>query len=243
MPTIVCMKWGTAFPAGYVNRLFRGARRHAPPGTRFVCFTDDATGLDAGIEPRAIPPIALPAEGLRRGPWRKLALWSRDIGLSGDLLFLDLDVVVTGSLDDFFTYEPGKLALIRNWTQKGDGIGNSSVMRFPAAGAPHLVDDFEKDAIALSFKHTNEQTFLTLESRLPTVFWPPEWCASFKHDLMPRFPRNLWAEVPKPLNARIVVFTGHPRPHEAATGEWPAPWYKKHYKSLRPVRWLADEWS
>ena len=60
---------------------------------------------------------------------------------------------------------------------------------------------------------------------------------------MPRFPRNLWAEVPKPLNARIVVFTGHPRPHEAATGEWPAPWYKKHYKSLRPVRWLADEWS
>ena len=243
MPTVVCMKWGTAFPAEYVNRLYRGVRRHAPAGTRFVCFTDDGINLDPGIEVRDIPAIRFPPTGMRGGPWRKLALWSRDLGLSGDLLFLDLDVVVTGPLADFFSFEPGKLCVIRNWTQKNDGIGNSSVMRFPAAGAPHLVDDFERDAVALSFKHTNEQTYLTRESRLPTAFWPKGWCASFKHELMPWFPRNLWVEAPLPATAKIVVFTGHPRPHEAASGTWPAPWYKKHYKSLRPVPWIAKEWQ
>ena len=243
MPTIVCMKWGTAFPADYVNRLHRGVLRHAPAGTRFVCLTDDPSGLSPGIEARDIPALRLPATGLRRGPWRKLALWSRDLGLGGDVLFLDLDVVITGPLAGFFSFEPGKLCLIRNWTQKNAGIGNSSVMRFPAGSAPHLVDAFEADAVALSFKHTNEQTFLSRESRLPMAFWPQGWCASFKHELMPRFPRNLWLEAPKPAAASIVVFTGHPRPHEAAKGQWPAPWYKKHYKSLKPVRWIAEAWD
>ena len=243
MPTIACMKWGTMFPADYVNRLFRGVRRHTPGAIPFVCFTDDGAGLDPGIDVRPIPPIKVPqASVIGFSPWRKLALWSRDIGLSGDVLFLDLDVVITGSLAEFFDFEPGKLCVIRNWTQKGDGIGNSSVMRFPAGGAPHLVDGFEADPLGVRARYTNEQTYLTRESRLPTAFWPQGWCVSFKHELMPWFPRNLFVEAPFPKSARIVVFTGNPRPHEAAAGEWPAPWYKKHYKSLRPVSWLAREW-
>ena len=242
MPIVACIKWGSAFPADYVNRLYRGVMRHAPAGTRFVCFSDDARDFDPGIEVRDIPEMKLPATGMRGGPWRKLAIWSRDIGLDGDVLFLDLDVVVTGPLAELFAYKPNHLCLIQNWTQEGDGIGNSSVMRFPAGGAPHLLEDFMRDPIALSFKLVNEQMYLTRESRLPTEFWPPTWCVSFKHELMPRFPRNLWVEASRPVGAKIVVFTGNPRPHEAVRGEWPAKWYKKHYKSLRPVRWLAEEW-
>ncbi len=243
MQTVACIKWGTAFPADYVNRLYRGVRRHVVRPTEFVCFTDDATGLDAGIKVLPIPPIDLPARGLREGPWRKLVLWSRDIGVAGDILFLDLDVVVTGPLDDFFDYEPGKLCLIRNWTQAGDGIGNSSVMRFPAGGAPHLVDDFEKDTVRMSFSSVNEQIYLTKESRLPTAFWPERWCASFKHNLLPRFPFNWFRDAsPPPPDTRIVVFTGPPRPHEALDGKWPAKWYKRHYKRVRPVTWMKDHW-
>lgn len=242
MQTVCCIKWGTLFPPYYVNRLCRGVLRHVSRPTRFIAFTDNSSGLDPGIEVRPIPPIALPIKGIRGGPWRKLALWSRDIGVEGDILFLDLDVVVTGPLDPFFDFEPGKLCLIRNWTQEAEGIGNSSVMRFPAGGAPHLVDDFETDAIAMSFRYVNEQIYLTKESRLPTVFWPKNWCPGFKGMMAPRFPANLWREIALPPDARIVVFTGHPRPHEAAEGKWPAPWYKKHYKSIRPVKWLNEHW-
>ena len=50
MQTIVCMKWGTAYSADYVNRLYRGVCRHVARDTRFICFTDDTAGLTDGVE-------------------------------------------------------------------------------------------------------------------------------------------------------------------------------------------------
>jgi len=240
MQTVVCMRWGDRFPVDYVNRLYRGVMRNVARPTRFVALTDDASGLDDGIEPRAIPPIRLPATGLGGSPWRKLALWSRDIGLAGDLLFLDLDVVVVGGLDAFFDYEPGKLAIIRDWSAKA--TGNSSVMRFPAGAAPHLVERFEADPLGKRRLYSNEQAYLCRESQLPIVFWPKEWAPGFKAMMLPRFPLNLFQNVKLPEGVRVVVFTGRPRPHEAVRGEWPASGWKKIYKRVRPVGWLEDHW-
>ena len=240
LQTVACIRWGTSYPVEYANRLYRGVMRNVARPTRFIAFTDDSAGLDAGIEARPIPAITLPATGLGGSPWRKLALWSRDIGLIGDILFLDLDVVVVGPLDSFFDVEPGHLGIIRDWGSKNSG--NSSVMRFPAGAAPHLVDNFEKAPLEMRRLYSNEQVYLTRECGLPIVYWPPEWCPSFKATMMPHFPRNLWTNVTIPSGARIVVFTGHPRPHEAQQGRWPAPWYKKAYKSVRPVTWLNVHW-
>ena len=240
MQTIVCMRWGDRFPVDYVNRLYRGAMRNVVRPTRFIAFTDDATDLDSGVEPREIPAIRLPEKGLGGSPWRKLALWSPDIGLTGDLLFLDLDVVVVGSLDPFFDYEPGKLAIVRDWGARESG--NSSVMRLPAGGAPHLVERFERDPLEQRRLYSNEQVYLCRESGLPLAFWPREWAPGFKAMMLPRFPFNLVQNVILPEAARVVVFTGHPRPHEALRGEWPAAGWKKLYKRVRPVGWLADHW-
>lgn len=241
--TVICMKWGDLFSADYVNRLHAGVMRHVTRPTRFIVFTDDPTGLAPGIEPRPIPDIALPEQGLRRGPWKKLALWSDRLGLEGDVLFLDLDLVLTGSIDALFDYRPGEFCILRNWTQKDDGVGNTSVMRFRAGSAPHLVDWFLADPIRNSFKYTNEQTFVSRHSGMRMHFWPHMWCPSFKHDLLPPFPSRLWRDVPLPRNSRIVVFTGDPRPHEALAGSWPVRhWRKAIYKRIRPVRWIADHW-
>ncbi|THD43715.1 MAG: hypothetical protein E7774_12405 [Bradyrhizobium sp.] len=208
--------------------------------TRFIAFTDDASGLDDGIEARPIPAIRLPATGLGGSPWRKLALWSRDIGVEGDILFMDLDVVVVGPLDDLFDYRPGELAIIRDWGTKD--CGNSSVMRFPAGGAPHLIDRFEAAPLEMRRLYSNEQVYLSRESGLPMAYWPSDWCPSFKATMMPHFPLNHFKTVQIPPGSRVVVFTGHPRPHEAMAGEWPAPWWKKVYKSVRPVTWLREHW-
>lgn len=240
LQTIVCMRWGDRFPVEYVNRLYRGVMRNVARSTRFIVFTDDFSSLDAGIEPREIPPIRLPTSGLGGSPWRKLALWSRDIGLVGDLLFLDLDVVVVGALDAFFDFDPGKLAIIRDWGSTDSG--NSSVMRLPANGAPHLIDRFEADPLGKRELYSNEQMYLTKESGLPLAFWPATWCPGFKAMMLPRFPINLVKSVKLPSDARIVVFTGHPRPHEAARGEWPSEGWKKIYKQVRPVTWLEQHW-
>lgn len=240
MQTVVCMRWGDRFPVDYVNRLYRGVLRNVARPTRFIAFTDDPNGLDDGIEPREIPPIKLPATGLGGSPWRKLALWSPEIGLTGDLLFLDLDVVVVGPLDPLFDFEPGQLAIIRD--PRARDTGNSSVMRLPAGAAPHLITAFEAAPLEKRRLYSNEQVYLCRESGLPLVFWPEDWCPSFKATMLPRFPRNWFSDVALPLGARIVVFTGHPRPHEAARGEWPARGIKKLYKRVRPVAWLAEHW-
>ena len=214
--------------------------RNVTRPTRFIAFTDDPAGLDPGVEARPIPPIKLPKTGLGGSPWRKLALWSRDLGVEGDILFFDLDVVIVGPLDALFDYHPGELAIIRDWGNKD--CGNSSVMRFPAGGAPHLIERFEAAPLEMRRLYSNEQVFLSRESGLPPVYWPAEWCPGFKATMMPHFPLNHFKGVEVPPGARAVVFTGHPRPHEAAEGKWPAPWYKRPYKSLRPVAWLNDHW-
>lgn len=241
MRTVACIKWGKVYPADYVNRLYRGVMRNISQPARFIAFTDDATGLEPGIEVRAIPPIRLP-DNLRPGPWRKLALWSRDIGIDGDVLFLDLDVVVTGSLDALFEYEPGKLCILRNWTQS-DGTGNTSVFRFRAGSEPHLVDEFEADSVRMSYHYDNEQIYVTREAKTPIAYWPADWCPSFKFNLLPRWPMNWWRAAPLPAGTRIVVFTGNPRPHDAVRGVWPAPFYKKIYKRLVVPSWLQKNWA
>jgi hypothetical protein len=239
---VICMRWGTLYGADYVNRLYRGVMRNVARPTRFVAFTDPIEGLDPRIETHPIPPIHL-ADKLKPGPWRKLALWSTNLGgLSGSVLFLDLDVVVTGPLDPFFDHEPGKLGLIRNWTQAKDGVGNSSVMRFTVGSASHLLSTFEEGGAPLTYEFDNEQIFLTKRAGVPITFWPAAWCRSFKHELLPPWPWRLIRPASLRPGMRVAVFTGDPRPHDAGQGHWPAKWYKKTYKVLRPVPWLKDHW-
>ena len=243
MQTVICIRWGVEYGADYVNRLYRAVMRNVTRPTRFVAFTDPIEGLDAGIDTKPIPEIRLPT-GLKPGPWRKLALWAPDLGgLERDVLFLDLDILVTGPLDPLFDHEPGRLVLVRNPTQgRRDGIGNSSVMRFRAGSAPHLVSRFEADAVRFSYRFDNEQIYVTKEAGLPVAFWPAEWCPSFKHGLLPPWPLYLFRPPQLPPEARIVVFTGHPRPDEAIHGIWPAKWYKRFYRSIPPIPWVAEHW-
>ena len=69
---VMCMKWGKAYGPEYVNRLRNGVARHLSYPHRFICFTDDAEGIDPGIEVFPLPSLGLPPEhkDLR---WRKLA--------------------------------------------------------------------------------------------------------------------------------------------------------------------------
>lgn len=128
--TVVCVKWGKRYDAAYVNRLFAGVCKHFPgPAPPFVCFTDDATGLDPRGEVRALPG-GLPLW------WGKAYLFSEEARLDGRrVLFLDLDQVIVGSLAALAQYS-GPFALLRT-----DGIAcelaaggyNSSVMAWEAS--------------------------------------------------------------------------------------------------------------
>jgi hypothetical protein len=137
--TIVCMKWGVRYPSVYVNNLWSMIQRNTARPTRLVCYTDDRTGINPDVTVLPMPSLTLPAK-FTNLPWRKISLWAKDVpGISGDVLFLDLDIVITGSLDEFFDYEPDRtFCVIENWTQMGSGIGNTSCYRFRVGSHPYI---------------------------------------------------------------------------------------------------------
>jgi hypothetical protein len=240
--TVICAKWGTRYPAVYVNCLWSMVQRNTKRDTRLVCYTDDPSGINAAVTTLPLPEVNLPAHAANL-PWRKVGFWSRHLaGVSGDVLFLDLDVVITGSIDEFFDFEPSStFCVIENWTQMGSGIGNTSVYRFRVGSHPYIYDTLQQDPEGVLGKFPNSQTYISRTIREKT-FWPAEWCESFKHTLMPRWPLNFMLTPKLPPAAKVVAFTGKPDIDEAARGEWPSDWWKKFYKYVRPTPWIAEHW-
>lgn len=242
MQTAICIKWGKRYGADYANRLSNMIARHTTRPTRLICFTDDASGLDRRILSAPLPPIELPERARWLG-WRKVSLFQDGLPhLEGDVLFLDLDVVITGGLDDFFDYRPDEtFCVIENWTQIGSGIGNTSVYRFRVGAHAYLYEMLQAKPEATVAAFPNSQTYISRTVRSKT-FWPAPWCESFKHTLMPRWPLNFVQAAPLPATTKVVAFTGKPDPDEARDGRWNAKWYKKIYKHVRPTPWIAEHW-
>jgi len=243
----ICLKWGTRYGADYVNRLYRGVSRNIRRPFRFVCCTDDPSGLIAGIEKVPFPDNP----GIRRG-WpdvlvKLMVLQDGFAGLLGPTLFLDLDVAITGPLDEFFDYAPGRFCIIHNWVHwrkailgRRPAVGNSSVFRFEAGKSQYAYETFVREMHRAEDRSqfNTEQAFLTYALSNP-VWWPDEWVKSYKWNCRLAFPLNL-VQTPKlPAGCRILVFHGRPDPDEALRG------FKGHklHHHIRPAPWIADYWK
>ena len=241
--TVLCLKWGNRYGSEYVNRLYSMATRNTSRPLRIVCFTDDPTGIRSEVEVRMMPEFDLP-ERMRAHPFRRMFIFQKEVeGLSGNVLHLDLDLLVTGSIDAFFDYKPElEFVVCENWTQPGQGIGNMSVFRYKVGALTKIWDRFRPDPMAMMDLYRNSQTFVcrTLGN---VEFFPPAWCLSFKHSLIPPWPLNFFKTPSLPADAKIVAFTGKPDIDEATRGEWPVNGvWKKLYKHIRPTPWIAEHW-
>lgn len=96
-------RWNPLFTYGpeHVNRLYRGVSRHLYLPHRFVCVTDDAEGIDPGVE---IVPLW---DDLRwmGGCYTRLRAFAPDMAdvLGPRFVWMDLDSVVVGNLDPLFS--------------------------------------------------------------------------------------------------------------------------------------------
>ena len=243
---IVTLKWGNRYGSEYVNRLASAVRRHTKEPVTVMCFTDDASGIDPSVEIHPIPEIDLPPAEMVTG-WRKLCLFRPDLPIDGLGLFVDLDVVITGPLDAFFTFgDEHEIPIIHNWLpahktwfRPDPMIGNSSVFRWNLNHCTFVWDQFhqEKDWALANFRPP--QSYLTHCIRPRMKFWPAEWVRSFKRHCRPVFPLNFLLTPSLPADARIIAFHGKPDPDEAAVGykgkranhfSKPAPWIDEHWK-------------
>lgn len=243
MHQFVCMNWGTKYGAEYVNRLYSMVARNTRQPFRLICFTDSAIGIRPEVECCDCPVVDIPSPKRNAG-WRKLSLWARELPLlSGTVLFLDLDIVITGNLDDFFTWHPeADFCVIHNWTHPDRRIGNTSVFRFTVGSHPEILSQLQENSATVLAQYANSQSFVSACLEDVMEFWPEEWCLSFKRHCVPSGIARWFRHPNLPPGTRIVAFPGRPNPHEAAEGIWPAPWYKRFYKHIKPATWVQEHW-
>ena len=245
---VVCMKWGDKYGPEYVNILARMVARNITIPYRFICFTDNPDGLDEGIEVRPIPAFPEPDwEWGRWCPaWRKLTLLDDPVSdLKGKLLFFDLDVVIVGNLDSFFSFSD-KMSIIENWSQPNRIIGQASAFCFPIGKYTHLLEDYLANPNAIAKKYKTEQVYIPRAlGKGNFEYFPDDWCRSFKFHCLPGGIMNLFGHAKRaPASAKIVVFHGNPNPPDAIEGRWGGrvPWYKRFYKTVKPTPWIAEYW-
>jgi hypothetical protein len=247
---VVCMKWGKRYGPGWVNRLFAMVKRHSTWNVRFVCFTDDATGIRPEVECQPLPEVRFDAARIGKY-WPKLGLMREGLGgLEGMTLFLDLDVVIVDSIDDLFTY-PGRFLIIREWKDPELGYGNSSVVRYFIGAESAVLDRFyatSPEEIVSRYK-SKEQNFLT-KAVDEATFWPADWVPAFSIACLPANRVARFFSTPKPpAGAKIIVFYGSITPESAIHGVHEAGkriGRKRFVPLLRrrfgPATWIADHW-
>jgi len=216
---VLCVKNGTKYSARYVNTLYNMVSRNCTLPFEFVCLTDDASGLEENIKT-----VPLPRQF--RGWWAKPYMFSNKLGLKGTILYMDLDVVISGNIDKLFTYHEKDWCVIRDFTRKlrpGWKKYNSSVIRFKYNQLDHLWQDFEKNQNFYERKFHGDQDWLYHVASPKPTLWPDEWIQSWKWEIRKskqfapggtrgnrRFKEI--EHVEPPPECSITVFHGDPNP-------------------------------
>lgn len=203
--TVACVQAGNYCGRGadYVNALYDMVVRNMPPGVlfRFVCLTDDAAGLHADIET-----IALPDD--LEGWYGKLYLFKRGLFADGErVIFMDLDTLVIGRLDDLVRYD-GQFATLDDFYYP-ERIGPAVMAWKVGDYSARIWGEWEAQGQPRNelgdlwwLNNLDEGRFAENADRLQKLY--PGSFVSYKKHCRPLPPKG----------ARVVCFHGRPRPHE-----------------------------
>ncbi len=261
---VICINWGTKYGPRFINRLYGMVARNITPPFSFTCFTDTAEGVRPEVDCQPLPVLDVAMPTNTKGIWPKARLWGKTLGtLTGPVLFLDLDLVITGNIDDLFTYgDPDRVILARNPAKPFERLGQTSVFRFPVGKLLPLQQKFIADPQGVADEYGFEQRFVTRNAPGGIDLFPRAWVRHFRYQCLPVFPLNLILTARLPTDARIVIFPGGLHPEHAIKGGWSGRegwslaqhlaglrrvprhgtrWrYLRHF--MRPVPWVADAW-
>lgn len=263
---VICISWGTKYGAPFINRLYAMVARNITPPFTFTCFTDSRDNLRPEILCEDLPPLDVEMPTNTKGIWPKARLWGPKLGnLKGPVLFLDLDVVIVGSLDSFFEVGgPDDVVLAVNQTTPFERLGQTSVFRFPVGKLVPLQEKFRADPQAVADEYRFEQRFVTRNAPGEAKFFPRRHVLHFRQDCRWPFPLNYYLAPRLPADARIVLFPRGLLPQHAIDGQFgykgraatplghvrglfsperreKNPFrYLRHY--IRPTHWVAEHW-
>lgn len=173
MLTVACvLSDGPTYDLSHVRRLQDMVSENLSVPYRFVCLNDS--------------PFP--------GWWAKISLF-KPRRFKERVLYLDLDVTITGPLDDLADYG-GPFVAISDWNRRGL---NSSVMTWDAGVADHLFTEFDETVME---RLDGDQDWIT-EQMPDAAMFPLGWCVSYKRQ-----------GGRSPSTAKVCVFHGRPKPWE-----------------------------
>lgn len=212
--TVACVwvRGNVPYTAEYVTNLRAMVRRHLRHPHRFVCFTDQPWLLQdiATIPIASVKPLP--------GWWAKLQLFNPERGLTGRVLYLDLDTLIVGALDPIVEFD-APLALVPHagtfQGRKGLAVVkrfNSSVMVFDAETTTDLWTTWTP---AVAARLWGDQDHIG-ERRPDAATMPAAW-----------FPRLSEIGATLPAEAKVIL-AKKPKPAEAAE-RWP--WVREIWRA------------
>ena len=256
---VICIKWGTIYFAEDVNKLRSMLERNSSRPIQLHLFTNDPIeGLHEDIKVHPEPGLNIAKEDDGYSYRKEAALCDDNLGgLNGQrVFFFDLDMVITGNLDELFDYPEGdKFYIINDWNTRGDHVGQASCYSFVVGTLGFVKAEYEKDPLAYQKRFgTASQEYLSskvIERDGHLNFWPDEWFRSFRFHCVPH-PLLRWFTTPKmpPKETKAIAFHGLPDIRGAIEGKWGSPsdvkrakGWKRLYKHCKPTPWVTDYWK
>jgi len=219
---ILLLKHGKKYPYDYVNKMYNMITRNCSYDLKFYCLTEDQTGIREEIT--CIPlPTNLPVSGW----WYKPYIFSKDLPIEGTILYLDLDLVITGNIDILFDYADGDYCVLRDFTRAmrpGWQKYNSSVIRFSKGQLDYVWDKFRRSSQHYMRQFFGDQDLLYDLTQGTATYWPDKWIMSWKWEIRKdkqwkpggvkgNRTFNTIEHCEPPKECCIVVFHGDPNPH------------------------------
>jgi len=244
---VLCMRWGNEFPPAYVNVLHNACKKAITGSFRFVCLTDDPSGIDQSIETYPIPDIRCRPAHWHSGAWPKLSVFRRDLyGLAGRALFIDLDTLVVGNIDSLFKKNGDFIAVGggKNWRRgkiNSNPTANTSVFAFTLGEQSQIQESFTSDPDKAVHDYINEQDFAQKHATSWRP-WPNEWVVSYKRHLRAPIFVDRMIKPSKPSDdVKIVAFHGSPRPLDVVvSGKYNYEKFPRYGKG--PISWVREYW-
>lgn len=208
--TTVCLKIGNKYHADYVNKLAnmvrRNSRLHIP---RFVCITDDPTG----VYETTIPAIR---HDYLSGWWHKVALFGGYKFDTERLVYFDLDTIIVDNIDFIYEYD-GDFAILEDfYYPKRQG---SAVLSIKKGYGGEIWDKFVLNPMLALQSGPGDQDWIERANSRHADRWQHRFPGKFVS-------YKVHCQSGIPAGAAVVCFHGRPK-NEDVTDTW---WVKEHWR-------------
>ena len=209
MLTVWCLNWGDKYDDYYVKRLQREVKKYLTLEHTFCCITD--RNIEGVYCLNSMTVDNLP------GWWGKIGLFKPGISTETNL-WLDLDIVLTGNLDNMvLQYSGSHLACAANWAASGHLGCQSSVMIWhggKGCQAEIIYRSFDPELAhwppinkpGVLWGDQEHITVLRDAGRLAVTHFDPDLVLSYKYHCRAGLPQG----------CKAVVFHGDPKPADVS---------------------------